>query len=236
MPLLKSVIKLLGLFGFTAADSAIGAGVQKKILGSGSAPKTTTLIISNQEMNYIMKIVQALEDSNILLKGVTETIKNETKEQKGGFLSMLLGTLEASLLGNLLTRKGTVRVGEGAVRAGEAIKKKALMPPHPLTNFEIKVYYENEPRFNGVYSRDNLLKRIKNGAFVINLDEYPDVGTHWIALYAKNNEVIYFDSFGVEHVPKEIKRFIGHKDIKTNIFRIQAYNSIMCGYFCYVCK
>ena len=183
-------------------------------------------------MNYIMKIVQALEDSNSLLKGVTETIKNETKEQKGGFLSMLLGTLEASLLGNLLTRKGTARVGEGAVRAGEAIKKKALMPPHPLTNFEIKEYYENEPRFNGVYCRDNLPKTIKNGAFVINLGEYADVGTHWIVLYEKNNEVIYFDSFGVEHVPKEIKRFIGHKDIKTNIFRIQAYKSIMCGYFC----
>ena len=106
------------------------------------------------------------------------------------------------------------------------------MPPHPLTNFEIRKYYENEPRFNGAYSRDNLLKTIKNGAYVINLDEYADVGTHWIALYAKTNEVIYFDSFGVEHVPKEIKRFIGHKHIKTNIFKIQAYNSIMCGYFC----
>ena len=73
---------------------------------------------------------------------------------------------------------------------------------------------------------------IKNGAYVINLiniDEYADVGTHWIALYVKNNEVIYFDSFGVEHVPKEIKRFIGHKNTKTNIFRIQAGNSIMCG-------
>ena len=106
------------------------------------------------------------------------------------------------------------------------------MPPHPLTNFEIRKYYENEPRFNGVYSRNNLPKIIKNGAYVINLDEYADVGTHWIALYVKNNDVIYFDSFGVEHVPKEIKKFIGNKDIKTNIFRIQAYNSIMCGYFC----
>ena len=75
-------------------------------------------------------------------------------------------------------------------------------------------------------------KTIKNGAYVINLDEYAGVGTHWIALYAKNNEVIYFDSFGVEHVPKEIKRLIGHKNTKANIFRIQADNSIMCGYFC----
>ena len=106
------------------------------------------------------------------------------------------------------------------------------MPPHPLTNFEIRKYYENEPRFNDVYSRDNLPKTIKDGAYVINLDEYADVSTHWIALYAKNNEVIYLDSFGVEYVSKEIKRFIEHKDIKTNVFRIQAYNTIMCGYFC----
>ena len=82
---------------------------KKKIHGSG----TTTLIISNEEMNDIIKIVQALEDSNILLKGVTETVKNETKEQKGGFLSMLLGTLGASLLGNSSAGKGIVRAGTG---------------------------------------------------------------------------------------------------------------------------
>ena len=73
---------------------------------------------------------------------------------------------------------------------------------------------------NGVYSRDNLPKTVKNGAYVINLNEYADVGTYWIALFVKNNEVIYFDRFGVEHIPKEITRFIGHKNIKTNIFRI----------------
>ena len=140
---------------------------------------------------------------------------------------MLLGNLGASLLGNLLSGKGTVRAGYGS-----SFKKKALIPPHPLTNFEIKEYYENEPRFNGVYSRDNLSKTIKNGAYVINLDEYADVGTHWIALHVKNNEVIYFDSVGVERVPKEIKQFTGHKNTKTNIFRIQPDNSIMCGYFC----
>ena len=123
MPLLKSVIKLLELLGLTAASSAIDASVQKKIYGSG----TTTLVISNEEMNDIMKIVQALEDSNILLKGVTKTIKNETKEQKGGFLSMILDTSGASLLGDLLIKnlsgKGTVRAGEGFLRAGEGIKK-----------------------------------------------------------------------------------------------------------------
>ena len=102
------------------------------------------------------------------------------------------------------------------------------MPRHPLTNFEIQDYYKNEPRFNGVYSRDNIPKTIKSGAYVINLDKYE--GTHWIAFYVKDNEITYFDSFGVEHVSKEIKKFIEHKNIKTNIFRIQADNSIMCGY------
>ena len=148
---------------------------------------------------------------------------------------MLLGTLGSSLLGDLLTKKlsgkETVRAGEGLLKAGEGTKKSLILP-HPLTNFEIKEYYENEPKFNGVYSRDNIPKTIKSGAFVINLDKYADVGTHWIALYLKNKEVIYFHSFGVEHVPKETKRFIGHETIKTNTFRIQADNSIICGYFC----
>ena len=101
------------------------------------------------------------------------------KKQKGGFLSMLLGTLAVSLFENLLSGKGTVRAGEGIVRTGYGSSiKKALIPPHPLTNFEIKEYYENEPRFNSVYSRDNLPKTIKNGTYVINRDEYADVGTH----------------------------------------------------------
>ena len=69
-------------------------------------------------------------------------------------------------------------------------------------------YYENESRFNGVYSRDNLPNKIKDGAYVINLDEYSDIGTHWIALYVKNNDITYFDSFGVEHIPKEFIKFI----------------------------
>ena len=106
------------------------------------------------------------------------------------------------------------------------------MLPHPLTNFEIQKYYQNEPRFNGVYSRDNLPK-LKDGAYVINLDKYSDIGTHWLALYVMNNNVTYFDSFDVEHIPREIKAFIDRSlSITTNIFRIQAYDSIMCGYFC----
>ena len=70
------------------------------------------------------------------------------------------------------------------------------------------------------------------GAYIINLDDYSDIGTHWVALLLLNNDVTYFDSFGVEHIPKEIIKFIGNKNIKTNIFRIQAYDSIMCRYFC----
>ena len=106
------------------------------------------------------------------------------------------------------------------------------MTPHPLTNFETQGYYQNEPRFNGVYSRDNLPKAIKNGAYVINLDEYSDIGTQWISLYVNNKTVTYFDSFGVEHIPKEIKKFINNKSILANIYRAQNYDSIMCGYFC----
>ena len=106
------------------------------------------------------------------------------------------------------------------------------MMPHPLTNFEMQKYYENEPRFNGVFSRDNLLKKIKDGAYVINLDEYEDIGTHWIALFCKKNEMVYFNSFGVEYIPEEIKEFIGNKNIKANIFWIRGNNSVMYGYFC----
>ena len=107
-----------------------------------------------------------------------------------------------------------------------------LIPPYSLTNFEIQKYYQNELRFNDVFSRNNLPKKIKDGAYVINLDEYADVGTHLIALFCNGNQIIYFKLFDVEHVPKEIKEFIGNKNIKANIFLVQANNSRMCGYFC----
>ena len=111
------------------------------------------------------------------------------------------------------------------------------MPPHPLTNFEIQKYYQKEPRFNDIYSRDNLPERsstdkIKGGVYVGKPDEYSDIGTHWITLCVLNINITYFDCFGVEHISKEIKTFIENRSIKTNIFRIQAYDSIMCGYFC----
>ena len=106
------------------------------------------------------------------------------------------------------------------------------MPLHPLTNFEIQKYYQNEPGFNGVFSRNNLPKKINDGACVINFDEYADIGTHWIALFCNRNEIVYFDSFGVEHVPEEIKKIVGNENITANIFRVQANNSVICVYFC----
>ena len=93
-----------------------------------------------------------------------------------------------------------------------------LIPLYPLKNFEIQKYYKNEPRFNGIFSRNNLPKKIKDQAYIINLDEYKDVDTHWIALFCNKNNIIYFDSFGVEHIPKEIKKIIGNKNIKAKIF------------------
>ena len=105
------------------------------------------------------------------------------------------------------------------IEQDKELKKKSLISPkpHPLTNFKIIVL---------------IIKTIKNGAYVINLDEYENTGTHWVVLFVKSNKVTYFDSFGVEYISKEVKKFIVDEDIKTNIFRIQAYNPIMCGYFC----
>ena len=93
------------------------------------------------------------------------------------------------------------------------------MPHHPITNFEIQKYYENEPKLNGVYSIKNLPK-IKDGVYIINFDEYESIGTNWIALYVNAKNITYFDSFGVEHIPKEVRKFSGNKNIATNIYRM----------------
>ena len=100
------------------------------------------------------------------------------------------------------------------------------MLTYPWTNFEIQKYYENEAKFNGVYSRNDLSK-IKDAEYLTNLYEYQSIGTHWIALYSKDNNLTNFCSFGVDHIRKEIRKFIGNKDITTNIYRVQAYDSIM---------
>ena len=129
LPLIKSVIKALGMLGLTAAASATDAAIKKKILGYNinNINNHTTLIISNDDMEDLFKIVKSLEDSGILLDGITETVKNEVKEQKGGFVSMLLGTLGASLLSDLLTKdlsgRCVTREGEGTIRVGYGSKK-----------------------------------------------------------------------------------------------------------------
>ena len=131
LPLLKPVVKPLGMLGLTAAASATDAAINKKILGSGNH---TTLIISNDDMQDLLKLLKSLEDSGILSNGNTETVKNEVKELKDVFLSMLLGTLGASLLDDLLTKKlsgrgviraveETIRAGEGTITAGYRSKK-----------------------------------------------------------------------------------------------------------------
>ena len=153
--LIKPAISLgknfLAPFGLRAAMSATDATIQKKMYGSGN----TTLIISNDDLEDLIELVTALEEHDILLKGTSKTIKNKTKKQEGGFLSMLLGTLGTSLLGNLLTGRGLYRTGKGIYRTGQGLKRK-LIPFHPLTNFEIMDYFKDVKGFNGVFSRNNL--------------------------------------------------------------------------------
>ena len=96
---------------------------------------------------------------------------------------------------------------------------------------DIQKYYQNEPKFIGVYSRNNLPK-IKDGAYVLDLNEYKSVWTHWLALYVNGDNGIYFHSFRLEHIPKEIKKFIGNRNIETNNFRVEAFNSVLVGFFC----
>ena len=208
------------------------AAIQKKMYGSG----TKTVRFSNKDLDDMTKIVKTLEESDVLMKGVTKTLKNDIK--KGGALPlipMLLGTLGASLLtGREMYRAGNQ--GQGLFRAGQGIKKKSLTPFHPSTNFEIQDYFKNEKRFNSVFSRSNLPK-LKKVAYVINLDHSKNTGSHWVVIFVKEDEVIYFDSFGAEYIPKELMErikhgFLGNKNVKTSIFGTQDNNSIKCGYFC----
>ena len=105
------------------------------------------------------------------------------------------------------------------------------MPPYPWTSFKIQKYYQNDSKYNGVYSINNLL-RTKNWAYEINFDEFKSTRIHLIALGVNAENVSYFDSFGLEDIPTKIRKLIRYKNVKTNIYRIQAYDSIMCGHFC----
>ena len=201
--------------GLTAAVSATDAAIHKK-----------TVFV-----RYTSFGLSKASNINNFERGkrVSKTIKNKTKVQKCRFLSMLLGELAARSSDTLLTGKGTIRAGQGTIRT--ISWSKFLMLPHPLKNFELQKYYQNEPKFNGVYSR-NILPKIMDGAYVINLDEFKSIRTHWIALYLKRNNATYLGSFGIEHIPKEFKKFIGNKDMTTSIYGIQAYDSIISRHFC----
>ena len=185
---------------------------------SDLTPETTTLITTNEEMDDIMKIFKSPEESDLLIKYFSKTIKNELKQQKSRFFSMIFCTLGASLLGNLLTGKEVILAGEGAItlsrgrstiRAGEETNRIG-QNFHAASSFEIEKYYQNKPKFKGSYSRNNLTK-IMHEAYLINLDEYKSKRTYWLALYLDGNNVwvsynaTYFDSFGVEHIPKEMQ-------------------------------
>ena len=133
------------------------------------------------------------------MKGVSKRIKNEAKEEKGGFLNMLLGTLCASLLGNLLRGKAVMRAGEEKIRVGQDFECWLI-----LSEFEIQKNYQNESKLDGVYSRNNLPK-IKDGVYIINTDEYESIKTHWTAWYEHGNIIMYFDSFGVNIFQKRFE-------------------------------
>ena len=121
------------------------------------------------------------------------------KKKKGGFLNILLGTLCASLLGNLLRDKAVMKAGEGKIRVGQDFECWLI-----LSEFEIEKNYQNESKLDGVYSRNNLPK-IKDGVYRINTDEYESIKTHWTAWYAHSNIIMYFDSFGVKIFQKRFE-------------------------------
>ena len=165
----------------------------------------TTLIISNEEMNDIMKMIKSLEEFELLIKSVSGIIKNEAKEQKGGFLRMLLGTLGASLLGNLLTVKGTITADEGTIRAVEGtIRAGGSFQCCPVLQLSLK--YKNIMKMNlnlMVFIQENIY--LKCGAYIINLDENESIETHSIALYVNDNNLTYFDSFAYDHIQNKLK-------------------------------
>ena len=201
----------------------------RKISGKGAvrAGKGFTLFISNEDMNYIIKIIKLLEDLGVLIDGVTEKVKHEIKKQKDGFLGALLVPLAASLAQPVISSVITGISGRRVKRAGRG----HMVTLHTLNNIEITNYFNDEPRFNGIFSR-NKLPGIKDGAYVINLDDKKSKGTHWVSLFIDRNVAIYFNSFGIEYIPQEVLNKTRDKSITHNIFRIHINESIMCGFYC----
>ena len=148
-----------------------------------------------------------------MIKGTTQTIENETKEQRCGFLGKLLSTLDANLLGSMLAAKGVIRAGNWVYRL--TLKYKSIA----RINLSLKVFIHKI-----IYQK---LWGLHSKSWWVAVS-----GAHWIALHTNANSVTYLDSFVVEHIPEKIKRFIGNKSIITNIFRVKTYNSMMHGYFC----
>ena len=159
-------------------------------------------------MKDIIIINKPLKNSGLLIKGLTQTIENETEEQRAGFLGILLSTLCAGFLENMLRTKSVIRAD------GEVTRSEKDFQFFPLTNLEMQKYHQNQLKFKGFYSQNNLPKSMKDGAYVVNLYTCKTIGTHWITLYANGNNAAYFEN------------------IITNIFRIRAHDLIMCGYFC----
>ena len=158
------------------------------------AGKGFTLFISNEDMNDIIKMIKSLEDSGVLIDGVTETLKTEIKKREGGFLGALLAPLIASLV-QLVISSVVKDISGRVVRAagGGYINKKILVPLNPLSNIEITEYFNYEPRFHGVFSRNNL-SIIKDGTYVMNLDDKKSKGTHRVLSFIDRNIAEYFDS------------------------------------------
>ena len=170
--------------------SAVDATVQKKIWGS----VTTALIISNKEMEDVMKIVKWLEESGLLITKISEAIESKVKKEKKWTSFNVIRNVSCLYVKKYISRK---RSNKSGWRSNKS-RWKFLIPTHLLTNFEIQKYYQNEPKFD-VYSRNNVTK-IKDAVYVINLDEYESIGAHWIALYMNAENVTYFDNFRVNVV------------------------------------
>ena len=209
------------------SDSAIGGAIQRKMRGRDveRAGKGITLVISSEHMDNITRIIKSRENSAALIDGISKTVKHEIKRQKGGFLGMLLGTLGASMLGNMLAGKGIKRSGKWVIWI------KFLVLFYPLSNIEITKSFNYKPRFNSVYSKNNL-PRIKDRVYVINLHDNQSKGTHWVSLFIDRNTAVYFDSVGTEYIPQDVLNKIKDQSITHNIFRIQSNDSVGCRFYC----
>ena len=163
------------------------------------------LFMLNKVMDDIIRIIKPLENSGVLIDWANKTVKHEIKKQEGILLGMLLRTSLASMLVHMLTGKGVMESGKGVMRAGRGcndmhqMDKKISIPLHPVSNIKVAKYFNYKLWFNGIYSRD-ILPRIKDGAYVINLDDKQSKRTHCVTLRINTNTAVYFDSFGTGYI------------------------------------